>query len=118
MTTPTKRLLCTLAALGVMALTACSKDKGPTCAQASAKFMSMLDAEHARDGDPGRLKTARANRPALQDRLFKACEEQKWSLLTRQCILDAKTAAETSSCSPPSALQTESQPSGNAEGPE
>lgn len=87
-------------AIGALATAACSKDKGPSCGKAAAHFMTMLDAELAREGDPERLDTARANRPALQDALLKGCEEQKWSLSTRQCILDAKTATETKSCVP------------------
>ena len=71
--------------------------------------MSMLDAELAKDGDPERLKTARANRPALQDALLRACEDQKWSLVTRKCMLDAKTAAETKDCVPSSSSESASE---------
>jgi len=117
MPSPTQLLLCTIA-MAAIASSGCKKDKGPSCGQAAAKFMSMLDAEHARDGDPDRLKTARANRPALQDALLKACEEQKWSILTRRCILDAKTASETKACSPVSSPQPESEPTGDAKGSE
>jgi hypothetical protein len=117
MTTPTQLLLSTVA-VAAIAFPGCKKDEGPSCGQASAKFMSMLDAELARDGDPARQKHARANRPALQDGLLKACENQKWSRLTRQCILDAKTAAETKSCKPSSAPETESPPSSSPEGSE
>lgn len=114
----TTRLLLGAAAVAALAGSACTQNKGPSCAQASAKFMGMLDAEVAKDGDPGRLKTARANRPALQDALLRACEEQKWSLATRQCMLDAKTAADTQSCVPTSTSESASEPTGTAPGAE
>ena len=88
-----------LAALTILS-TGCSKDKGPTCSQAAAHFMAILDAELARDGDPERLEAGRTNRPALQDALLKGCEKQKWSLSTKQCMLDAKTAADANTCAP------------------
>lgn len=78
----------------------CSKEKGPTCGQVASHFMSMLKSELAKDADPERLKTARANLPTLQNALFKACQEQHWDQASRQCILDAKTAAETRACTP------------------
>jgi hypothetical protein len=105
-------------ASGALSTAACSKDKGPTCGQAAAHFMTMLDAELARDGDPERLDTARANRPALQDALLRGCEEQKWSLSTRQCMLDAKSATETKSCVPELIAPAVPESSGTAPGPQ
>lgn len=90
----------TLLASCSIAIVGCSKDEGPSCAQAAAHFMAILDAELARDGDPERLKAGRTHRPALQDSLLKGCERQKWSLSTKQCMLDAKTAADAETCAP------------------
>ena len=92
----------TLGALATLslALAGCSKDEGPSCPQVAAHFMAILDAELARDGDTERLEAGRTHRPALQDGLLKGCEKQEWSLTTRQCMLDAKTAADTETCAP------------------
>lgn len=62
--------------------------------------MKMIEEEVAKDGDPDRLKTARANLPTLQNALLKACQVQEWDEASRKCILAAKTAAETTACNP------------------
>ena len=93
-----------LSALASLSLTAtgCSKEEGPSCGQAAAHFMAILDAELARDGDPERLEAGRTHRPALQDALLKGCEKQKWSLSAKQCVLNAKTVADAKTCAPTS----------------
>ena len=93
----------------------CATKEGPQCAEVSAHYITLVNAELAKDGDPARLKTARANLPTLQNALLKACQQQEWDKKSRQCILDASTADETQECAPalPSAARNESSPTDN-----
>jgi hypothetical protein len=84
----------------LFSLGACGKKESASCEQVSAHAMKMIEEELAKDGDPDRLKTARANLPTLQNALLKACRVQEWDEASRKCILAAKTAAETTACNP------------------
>jgi hypothetical protein len=103
---------------GVLLLAGCAKDKGASCGEAIANYMSLVDAEQSRDGDRDRRKTARANRPALQNSLLKACEAQKWSLATRKCLSDAKSAADTKTCVPARAEPASEESGDPSDGPQ
>lgn len=85
---------------------ACAKKKGPDCGKVSAHFIGLVRAEMAKTGDAERIKTANANLPTLQNAILVACEEKNWSRASRDCITQAKTAAETRDNCEPASLAT------------
>lgn len=103
MTTPApSQLLWT--ALAALCLLACGRKDGPDCGKVSSHFIGLVRAELAKDGSSEQVKTASANLPTLQNAILEACEEKKWSRQSRECILSAKTAAETRENCDPEAL--------------
>ena len=92
--------LMVMAASSALLFVGCAKKSGASCSEAVANYMRLVAAEQSRDGDRDRRKTARANRPALQSALLRVCESQEWSLATRQCLAEAKSAADSKTCVP------------------
>ena len=87
-------LLARLLALG------CSKPEGPDCGQVSGHFIELVRSELAKQNTDEARRSAQANLPTLKDALPTACETQNWDLKTRQCIVSARSAAETEVCDP------------------
>lgn len=106
------------AATSVLLLGGCGKENGASCSEAVANYMRLVDTEQSRDGDRDRRKTARANRPALQNSLLKVCESQEWSLATRQCLAQATSAADSKTCVPTPPEPTSDESVGPAGGPQ
>ena len=90
-------LLCLLVSLLGLA---CSKSEGPDCGQVSGHFIELVRSELAKENTDEARRSAQANLPTLKDALTTACETQKWDLKTRQCIVSARSAAETQACDP------------------
>lgn len=79
---------------------ACNKPEGPDCGQVSGHFIELVRSELAKENTDEARRSAQANLPTLKDALITTCETQKWDLKTRQCIVGARSAAETESCDP------------------
>lgn len=68
------------------------KPVGPSCAQVSDQII-VLGSTGAKDAPTDAIDHMRI-------KLTRQCEDTAWSLAARQCVLDAKTAAETNACEP------------------
>jgi hypothetical protein len=93
--------IATVLATALVAGAGCKKkEREVDCGMAGKAWVELAHHQLEVDGDAERRAKAEALVPALREELVKRCSDEGWSLVTRRCIVDARSPAELERCEP------------------